>query len=127
MTVLDTCDALFVIEGMTVFPLLRSCLVRLYDAQENETLKVAWPTDDESKAPREFPRSKYLVGGSTTGLLNGGGKDEVAGAAGSVILSRNLPNSQLHIFQEAGHGTYSLEREGFRDLLLRFAESNSLL
>ena len=78
-------------------------------------------------ALREHSLTMALNKVNIPALIVGGGKDEVAGAAGSGILSRNLPNSQLHIFQEAGHGTYSLEREGFRDLLLRFAESNSLL
>ena len=78
-------------------------------------------------ALREHSLTMALNKVNVPALIVGGGKDEVAGAAGSVVLSRNLPNSQLHIFQEAGHGTYSLEREGFRDLLLRFAESNSLL
>ena len=42
------------------------------------------------------------------------------GAGGSVILDRTLPKSELHIFQDAGHGVYSTEREGFRKLLLDF-------
>ena len=78
-------------------------------------------------ASREHALAMALNKVDILALIVGGGKDEVASAAGSAILSRNLPNSQLHIFQEEGHCTYSLEREGFRDLLLRFTESIKLL
>lgn len=70
---------------------------------------------------REHPYTPRLKHITCPALIVGGGKDGVAGAAGSVILARNLPDARLHIFQDAGHGIYRLKREDFRRLVLDFA------
>ena len=59
-------------------------------------------------------------------LVVGGGKDQVAGAAGSVIISRQIPNARLEILQDAGHGTYRLARDEYRSLLLEFLKDQGL-
>ena len=69
---------------------------------------------------REHPLTPQIAEIQAPTLIVAGGSDKVAGAGGSVILSRNIPNSKLHIFQGAGHGTYALERDNFRKLLLDF-------
>ena len=58
---------------------------------------------------------------SIPALCLGGGQDGTAGAGGTVILGRVLPNGRSHVFQEAGHGIYRLEREAFRRMVLEFA------
>ncbi len=69
---------------------------------------------------REHPLTPELGFLNVPTLVVGAGRDTVAGAGGSVILDRILPKSELHIFQDAGHGVYTTEREGFRKLLLDF-------
>jgi pimeloyl-ACP methyl ester carboxylesterase len=54
-------------------------------------------------------------------LCVGGGQDGVAGAAGTVILGRVLPDARSHVFQDAGHGIYRHKRDEFRALVLEFA------
>jgi pimeloyl-ACP methyl ester carboxylesterase len=60
-------------------------------------------------------------------LVVGGGQDGTAGAGGSVILARNLPNARLEIFQDAGHGVFRHKREEFRQLVLDFLRENGLI
>jgi 3-oxoadipate enol-lactonase len=76
---------------------------------------------------REHPYTPRLKHITCPALVVGGGKDGVAGAAGSVILARNLPNARLEVFQDAGHAIYRLERETFRPLVLEFARANGVL
>ena len=56
----------------------------------------------------------------------GGGADTVAGAGGSVIISRQIPNAQLEVVQDAGHAVYRQAPERFRELLLDFVAEHSL-
>lgn len=76
---------------------------------------------------REHPYTPRLKDITCPALVVGGGKDETAGAAGSVILARNLPDARLHIFQDAGHGIYRLKRDEFRRLVLEFAREIGFL
>lgn len=76
---------------------------------------------------REHPLTPELHRITAPTLVVGGGKDEVAGAAGSVIISRNIPNARLEILQDAGHGTYRLARDEYRSLLLEFLRDNGLM
>ena len=51
----------------------------------------------------------------------------MAGAAGSVIISRLIPGARLEILPEAGHGTYRLARDEYRALLLDFLRGHKLM
>lgn len=76
---------------------------------------------------REHPYTPRLQHITCPALVVGGGQDGVAGAAGSVILSRHLPDARLHVFQDAGHGIYRLKRDEFRALVLDFAREIGFL
>ncbi len=75
---------------------------------------------------REHPLTPELHRITAPTLVVGGGKDVVAGAAGSVIISRQIPNARLEILPEAGHGTYRLARDEFRALLMGFLKEQGL-
>jgi 3-oxoadipate enol-lactonase len=70
---------------------------------------------------QEHPYTPRLSGVQVPTLVVGGGQDGVAGAGGSVILGRTLPNAKLHVFQDAGHGIYRQKRDEFRTMVLDFA------
>ncbi|MDA0271042.1 MAG: alpha/beta hydrolase [Chloroflexi bacterium] len=70
---------------------------------------------------REHPMTPYLHRIAAPTLIVAGGKDEVAGAGGSVVMSRVIPGAELTIFPEAGHGVFRLARDEYRALLLEFA------
>lgn len=71
------------------------------------------------------PRLKYMT---CPVLIVAGGQDATTGGAGgSVIMSRNLPNARLQIFQDAGHGVYRLKRDEFRELVLDFCHQHGIL
>jgi len=76
---------------------------------------------------REHPLTPELHRITAPTLVVGGGKDEVAGAAGSVIISRQIPDARLEIIDEAGHGTYRQAREEYRALLLDFLGERGVL
>jgi len=76
---------------------------------------------------REHPLTHELASLGLPALIVGAGKDRVAGAGGSVILGRTLTNSELHIFQEAGHGVYATEREEFRQVLIKYLKKIDLI
>ena len=76
---------------------------------------------------REHPYTPRLKDITCPVLVVAGGKDEVAGAGGSVLMARNLPNARLEIFQESGHGVYSHERDGYRSLVLEFCREQGVL
>jgi 3-oxoadipate enol-lactonase len=76
---------------------------------------------------REHPYTPRLRAVAVPALVVGGGQDATAGAAGSVILARALPNARLHIFQDAGHGIYRHKRDEFRQLVLDFAREIGFL
>ena len=75
---------------------------------------------------REHPLTPDLGRITAPTLVVGGGKDEVAGAAGSVIISRRIPGARLEILPEAGHGTYHTAPDDYRALLLDFLGSHGL-
>ncbi|MFA7248306.1 MAG: alpha/beta hydrolase [Dehalococcoidia bacterium] len=74
----------------------------------------------------EHPLTPYLHRITCPTLAVAGGKDATAGAGGAVVISRNVPNARLHIFQDAGHGTSRTARAEFRTLLLDFLGENGL-
>src|SRR5690606_25324532 len=76
---------------------------------------------------REHPLTPRLHLITAPTLVVGGGKDQIAGAAGSVIISRNVPGSRLEILPEAGHGTCRQAREEFRPLLIEFLRGCGLV
>ncbi len=75
---------------------------------------------------REHPLTPYLKHIVCPALVVGGGKDTVAGAGGSVIISRNIPGSRLEILEHAGHGVYRQAPDEFRALLLEFLGQHGL-
>ena len=76
---------------------------------------------------REHPLTPRLRQVACPALVVAGGQDTTAGAGGSVILSRNLPNAQLQIFQDAGHGVFRHKRDEFRELVLAFCREHGVL
>lgn len=48
------------------------------------------------------------------------GEKDFLGAGGSVILSRNIAGSELHIVPERGHGIFLEDPKGFNELVARF-------
>ncbi len=70
------------------------------------------------------PRLKHIT---CPVLIVAGGKDNIAGTGGSVIMSRNLPKARLEIFQDAGHGVYREDPEGFRSLVLEFCREQGVI
>lgn len=77
---------------------------------------------------REHPMTPYLHRIECPALVVGGGKDQVAGAGGSVVIARAIgDNARLEILQEAGHGVYRQAPEEYRRLLLEFLAANTLM
>ena len=77
---------------------------------------------------REQPLTPELHRIACPALVVGGGQDSVAGAAGSVIMARNIgDNARLEVFQQAGHGVYREDYVGYQQLLLQFQRDNGLL
>ena len=70
---------------------------------------------------REHPYTPRLRNVEVPALVLGGGQDGTAGAGGTVILGRTLPNARWHVFQDAGHGIYRHKQEEFRAMVLEFA------
>ncbi len=75
---------------------------------------------------REHPLTPELHRISCPALVIGGGADTVAGAGGSVIISRQIPNAELEVVQDAGHAVYRQAPERFRQLLLDFVAEHGL-
>lgn len=76
---------------------------------------------------REHPYTPRLKQIACPVLVFGGGQDGTAGAGGSVILARTLPNARLIIYQDAGHGVYRHKQQEFRDEVLAFAREAGIL
>lgn len=76
---------------------------------------------------REQPLTGDLHRITAPTLVVGGGNDQVAGAAGSVIASRLIPGARLQIIEGAGHGTYRTAPDEFRPLLLDFLGQHGLI
>lgn len=76
---------------------------------------------------REQPFTPRLSQITCPVLVIGAGQDGVAGAAGSVIMARHLPDAELQVFQDAGHGVYRQKRDEFRAVVLAFARRRGLI
>jgi 3-oxoadipate enol-lactonase len=77
---------------------------------------------------REHPITPRLKEIACPSLIIAGGQDHQTGGPGaSVIMSRNLPNSQLQIYQEAGHGIWQERPVEFRALVLEFCAVNGII
>lgn len=76
---------------------------------------------------REHPFTPRLKHITAPVLVVGGGMDGTAGAGGSVVLARNLPNAKLHIFQDSGHGVFRQKRDEFRAMALEFCRENGII
>ena len=76
---------------------------------------------------REHPMTPYLNQITCPTLIVAGGADEVAGAGGSVVISRQIAGSQLEILDGVGHGVYRAARDQYRALLLDFLAKSDLL
>jgi 3-oxoadipate enol-lactonase len=76
---------------------------------------------------REHPMTPYLSQISCPTLIVAGGADEVAGAGGSVVISRQMSGSRLEILDRVGHGVYRAARDQYRSLLLEFLAESGLL
>ncbi len=76
---------------------------------------------------REQPFTPRLGQITCPALVVAGGQDATAGAGGSVILARNLPNARLQIFQDAGHGVFRHKRDEFRELVLEFCRERGVV
>ena len=59
-------------------------------------------------------------------LIVAGGSDTVAGAGGSVVMSRQIPNAELHVLDGVGHGVYRDARDQFHGLLTSFLAAAGL-
>jgi pimeloyl-ACP methyl ester carboxylesterase len=77
-------------------------------------------------ALREHPFTPRLRQIACPSLVVAGGADTVAGAGGSVIMSRAIPNARLAVFQDAGHGIYREKPAEFRALVLDFLSANGI-
>ncbi len=78
-------------------------------------------------ALREHPYTPRLKHITCPALVVVGGKDSTSGAAGAVIMSRNLPNARLEIYQDAEHIIYQEKQEEFRALALEFCRDQGIL
>jgi len=78
-------------------------------------------------ALREHPLTPYLSKVAIPTLVVAGGKDEVAGAGGSVVISRLIPGARLEILPEAGHGVYRHAPDEFRSILIDFLRQRGLM
>lgn len=68
---MDTSYGLFIVEGLTDIPLVRSCLVRCFSGTEASPLRVTVP---EWQGGDTFPRSKYLLRGDQVGIFCAGSR-----------------------------------------------------
>ncbi|MDA0352207.1 MAG: alpha/beta hydrolase [Chloroflexi bacterium] len=75
---------------------------------------------------REHPLTPYLDRIECPTLIVAGGSDVVAGAGGSVVISRKIPSARLEILEGVGHGVYQDARERFRMLLLSFLADGAI-
>ncbi len=76
---------------------------------------------------REHPMTPYLHRITMPTLVVAGGKDQVAGVGGSVVISRLIPGARLEILPEAGHGVYHQAPDEFRAILLDFLRQRGLM
>ena len=77
---------------------------------------------------REHPMTPRLKSITCPALLVAGGQDaQTRGPGASVIMSRNLPKSQLQIYQDGGHGTWRERPEEFRTLVLEFCREHGII
>ena len=91
---METCDALFLIEGATAVPLVRCCLVKVYEGKDDGLLKLQSPSQSQS----DVTKSKLRVANALVGLFNFGGKDE-----GYKTLATILRLSRQGMYQKLRH------------------------
>ncbi|MDO8749547.1 MAG: alpha/beta hydrolase [Dehalococcoidia bacterium] len=77
---------------------------------------------------REHPLTPRLKHITCPVLVTAGAKDDMnRGAGPSVIMSRNIPNCRLHIFQDGGHTLHVEKRDEFRKLVLDFCREHGII
>ncbi len=77
---------------------------------------------------REHPLTPRLKHITCPVLVVAGAKDELnRGAGPSVVMSRNLPNCKLHIFQDGGHTLHVEKRDEFRKVVLDFCREHGVI
>ncbi|HLE81160.1 MAG TPA: alpha/beta hydrolase, partial [Dehalococcoidia bacterium] len=60
-------------------------------------------------------------------LVVGAGDVSTGGAAGAVIMSKNLPKNRLQIFDGVEHAVYVQKQEEFRKLVLEFCREHGII
>ncbi|MBI2888224.1 MAG: alpha/beta hydrolase [Chloroflexi bacterium] len=60
-------------------------------------------------------------------IVVGAGDVSTGGPAGAVIMSRQIPNNRLQIFEGVEHAVYLQQQEGFRKLVLAFCREQGIL
>ena len=60
-------------------------------------------------------------------LVVGAGDVSTGGAAGAVIMSKNLPKNRLQIFDGVEHAVYVQKQEEFRKLVLEFCREHEII
>lgn len=60
-------------------------------------------------------------------LVVGAGDVSTGGAAGAVIMSKNLPKNRLQIFDGVEHAVYVQKQEEFRKLVLGFSREHGII
>lgn len=108
--------------------------VTLTAEQADETYRRVKPEHRDSYVAQyrataglaQHPLTPYLKTIAVPTLAVAGGKDSTAGAGGAVVISRNVPNARLQIFDNAGHGVSREDREGFRALLFAWLRENGI-
>ncbi len=79
-------------------------------------------------ALREHPLTPRLKHITCPVLVVAGAKDEEnRGAGASVIMSRNLPDCRLHIFQDGGHTLHVEKRDEFREVVVDFCREHGVI
>ena len=63
----------------------------------------------------------------TPTLILGGWQDATSGPAGSIKLSKTLPNATIHMWQNTGHGVLRLQNAEARQVMREFFSKHGLL
>jgi 3-oxoadipate enol-lactonase len=63
----------------------------------------------------------------TPTLILGGWQDATSGPAGSIKLSKTLPNATIHMWQNTGHGVLRLQNAEAREVMREFFIQHGLL
>ena len=71
------------------------------------------------------PRLKHIT--SPTLILAGALDESTRGPGGSVIMSRQIPNSKLHIFEDGLHSLVTEKTGEVHDLVVQFAREHKVI